>query len=92
MQTAVVAQAPAATLTPAQIDERVNAAVAKAVAEVDTRYAEKTKVQLAEFKQTADALRAQVILASTELDKVQMRRNNARLSAMVRPDENGDAK
>jgi anti-sigma factor RsiW len=92
VQTAVVAQAPAPTLTAAQIEERVNAAVAKAVVALDARYAEKNRVQLAEFRQTANALRAQIILAGAELDKNQMRRNNVRLSGMVRPDENGDVK
>jgi anti-sigma factor RsiW len=92
---AVVPTAAAAqlqTLTPEQIDQRVQEAVTKAVAQVSAHYAEENRLQLAEFRQAADDARKQLILASAELDKTQLRRQIARTSAMVRPDESGEAR
>lgn len=88
--TAVVAQSP--TLTPEQIDQRVHQAVLKAVADVEARYAEKTRVQMAEFRRTADDARRQYILAEAALDKNDMRQKYARVSQMVRPDGTEAAK
>ena len=88
--TAVVAQSPA--MTPEEIDRRVQQAVVQAVADVEARYQEKSRLQLAEFKQTAEEARRQLILASVELDKVQRRNQMARVSAMVRPEGPGEAK
>ena len=80
------------TLTPEQIDQRVQEAVVKAVAQVSARYAEENRVQLAEYRQAADDARKQLLLASGELDKTQLRRQIARTSAMVRPEETAEAK
>ncbi len=88
--TAVVAQFPA--MTPEEIDRRVQQAVVKAVADVEARYQEKSRLQLAEFRQTAEEARRQLILASVELDKVQRRNQMARISAMVQPEGPGEAK
>ena len=80
------------TLTPEQIDQRVQEAVTKAVAQVAARYAEENRTQLAEYRQTADDARKQLILASAELDKTQLRKQVARTSAMVRSEETVEAK
>ena len=80
------------TLTPDQIDQRVQEAVTKAVARVSAQYAEQNRLQLAEYRQSAEDARKQLILASAELDKTQLRKQFARTSAMVRPDETGEAK
>jgi anti-sigma factor RsiW len=89
VHTAVAAQAP--TLTPEQIDQRIQEAVTKAVAEVEAREAEKNRVQLAELRQTAEEARTKWTLASAELDKSQMRAQNRRMLGMVRPGETEDA-
>ena len=88
--TAVAAQSP--SLTPEQIDERVQAAVLKAVADVEARNAENNRVQLAELRQTAEDARKQYYLATTEIDKMERRKQILRMSAMVRPEETGEAK
>jgi Putative zinc-finger len=85
VHTAVTAQA--RTLTPEQIDQRIQEAVTKAVAEVEAREAEKNRLQLAELRQTAEEARTKWILASAELDKSQVRAQNRRILGMVRPGE-----
>jgi anti-sigma factor RsiW len=86
------ATAQASTLTPEQIDQRVQEAVTKAVAQVAARFAEENRTQLAEYRQTAEDARKQLILASAELDKTQLRKQISRTALMVRPDETGEAK
>ena len=90
VSTAVVAQTQ--TLTPEEIDQRVQQAVVKAVAEVEARYDEKTRVQMAEFQRSADNARRQFILAEAALTKSDLRQQYARVSNMVRPGDPGDAK
>jgi len=82
----------AQSLTPEQIDQRIQQAVTKAVADVETRSAEQNRVQLAEFRQAAEDARRQLILAQAAYDKNELRQKYAKLSAMVRPEETGDAK
>ncbi len=89
-QTAVPAQS--ATLTREQIDQRIQQAVVKAVAEVENRSAEKTRLELAEYRQTAEDARRQLILAAAELDKSQRRNQLLRVMAMSQPDTAGEAK
>ncbi|HXA51383.1 MAG TPA: hypothetical protein VNV86_13800 [Candidatus Acidoferrum sp.] len=88
--TTVAAQSP--TLSPDQIDQRIQEAVTKAVAVVEAREAEKNRVQLAELRQSAEQARAQWILASAELDKSQMRSQNRKMYGMVRPGESEETK
>jgi anti-sigma factor RsiW len=88
---AVAAQA--ATLTPEQIDQRVQDAVVKAVAQVQAKYSEENLLQLADLQKSADDARRRLILASAELDRTELHKQVARTSAMVRgPEENGEAK
>lgn len=86
------AAAQVSTLTPEQIDQRVQEAVTKAVAKVAARYADENRTQLAEYRQSAEDARKQLILASAELDKTQLRKQVARTSAMVRSEVTGEAK
>ena len=88
--TTVAAQSP--SLTPEQIDQRVQEAVVKAVALVESRYAEKNRVQVAEFQQAANDARRQLILVEAAYDKTELRKKYARTSAMVRPEETGEEK
>jgi preprotein translocase subunit SecF len=90
VHTAVAAQSP--TLTPEQIDQRIQEAVTKAVAVVEARAAEKNRVQLAELRQSAEQARTQWMLASTELDKRQIRSQNRKMYGMVRPGESEETK
>ena len=87
--TAVAAQV--STLTPEQIDQRVQEAVTKAVAQVAARYAEENRTQLATYRQAADSLRREAILADAAFDTVQRRNKVRRIEAMVRPDETMEA-
>jgi anti-sigma factor RsiW len=80
------------SLTPEQIDQRVQQAVAKAVADVEARYAEKNRVQMAEFRQAAETLRREAILADAALDKAQLRNQVRRIASMNRPDDGGELK
>src|SRR3954454_265281 len=77
--TTVAAQSP--TLTPEQIDQRIQEAVTKAVAVVEAREAEKNRVQLAELRQSADQARARWMVASAVLDKNEARSQLAKLSS-----------
>jgi anti-sigma factor RsiW len=77
------------TLTPEQIDQRVQEAVTKAVAQVSSRYAEENRLQLAEYRQAAETLRREAILADAAYDTAQLRNKVRRIALMERPD-NGE--
>jgi len=72
-----------ATLTPEEMDRRIQAAVVKAVADVEARYAEQSRVQLAEYRREADLASQRLQIAAAGLDMAQRRSNNVRLLGMV---------
>jgi len=71
------------TVTAAEIDARIHDAVVKAVADVESKYAEKSRVQAAAFQQEAEDARRRLLLAAEELDRASRRNNVVRHSAMV---------
>ncbi|MBS1859856.1 MAG: zf-HC2 domain-containing protein [Acidobacteria bacterium] len=89
-QTIVPAQSP--TLTPEQIDRRIEQAVVKAVADVEARSTEQNRLELAQFRREAEDTRRQLILAAAELDKSQRRNQLLRTMALSRPDGGEEAK
>jgi hypothetical protein len=75
------------------MDQKISAAVTKAVAAVEARYEEKSRVELAEFRKAADEARTRLILAEGAFDKAQMRERTLHIAEMVRPGEQpGDPK
>jgi hypothetical protein len=89
-QTIVPAQSP--TLTPEQLDQRIRQAVVKAVADAEAQNSGKNRLELAEYRQEAEAARRQLILAAAEFDKAQRRSQVLRVMAMSQPDAGGEVK
>ena len=82
-----------APLTSAEIDQRIQEAVVKKVADVEARYAEKSRVQLAEFQQASEEVRQRLILAAGEYDRSQKRDQvNKVLAILQRREDSGDTK
>jgi len=81
------------SLTPAQVDQKIRDAVTKAVADVEAQYAEKNRVQLAEFQKAADDVRMKLVLVEEEFDREQRRARISHTANMVRPgQERGEPK
>jgi hypothetical protein len=78
-----------APLSPDEMDRRIQAAVVKAVADVEAQYTEKSRVQLAQYRDAADNARKLLILAEGEFDKRLMRAQVSRTAYMNRPDDAG---
>jgi anti-sigma factor RsiW len=85
--TATAVNQPAAAQQPAitreEIDRRIQDAVVKAVAEVETRYAEKSRLQMTQFQREVNVARDRLMLAHSALDMSQRRENIWRANAMV---------
>jgi hypothetical protein len=93
-ETAVVkpAAVPAA-LTPADMDRRIQEAVVKAVADLEARYAEQNRVQLADFKRETEFARQRLEIAAANFEMSERHWNNDRGLGMVTgPVESGDPK
>lgn len=71
------------TVTAAEIDRRVQEAVVKAVGDLESKYAEKSYLQVAAYQQETEDARRRLLLASEELDRATRRSNLYRQSAMV---------
>ena len=71
------------TVTAAEIDRRIHDAVIKAVADIESRYAEKSHLQVVAYQQETENVRGRLILAAEELDRATRRSNLSRQSAMV---------
>jgi hypothetical protein len=82
------------SLTPEQIDQRIQKAVAKAVADVEARYAEQNRVQLAAFQKASEDERNRLLLAvGAAYETAQRRAQVIHTAVMARPgDEAGDPK
>jgi len=75
------------------MDRRIQAAVVKAVADVEARYAEKSRVQLAEFQRETEAAQNKLIVAASFYDRAQRRSQVSNTARMSRPgDEAGEIK
>lgn len=72
-----------AGLSPAELDRRIQQAVVKAVADEEARYAEKNRLQLAEFKSETTHARQQLLIAAEGLDLAQRRSIMTRAQSMV---------
>ena len=72
-----------AALSQEEIDRRIQAAVVKAVADVEARYTEQSRVQFAEYRREADVASQKLRIAAAGLDMAQRRSNNERRVAMV---------
>jgi hypothetical protein len=82
-----------AALTPEEMDRRIQATVVKAVADVEARYAEKNRVQLAEFQKVSEDARNRLLLMASGYDTAQRRAQTKRLLGMNKAgDESGDPK
>ena len=82
-----------AALTPEQIDQRIQQAVFKAVADVEARYAKESEVQLAKFQRETEMARQSLVYYAERLEMAQRRNNILRAHDMVSaPEERGDPK
>jgi hypothetical protein len=71
-----------APLSPEEMDRRIQAAVVKAVEDVEARYTE-TRVQLAEYRREADVASQRLRIATAGLEMAQRRTINEKRIAMV---------
>jgi Putative zinc-finger len=72
---AAVTPAAPASLTPAEIDQRVQAAVTKAVADVEARYARQTELQVAALRREAEFNRQAIQMIAEGREMAQRRSN-----------------
>jgi hypothetical protein len=86
------ATAAAVTPSPREIDRQIQQAVSKAVADVETRQAEKTKQLVADFSQRNDETLRSVRWMAGELDANRKRAQVTRVMAMSQPSEGGEVK
>jgi len=85
--------APPQSLTPQEIDQRIQQAVVKAVAGVEARYQEQNRVQLAEFRKAGEEARNRLMIAESFYTTEQKRSQVRNVARMVRPgDEAGEPK
>ena len=82
-----------APLTQEEIDRRIQQAVVKAVADVESRYAKESEVQFAKFQRETEAARQSLVYYAEKLEMAQRRNNNLRAQYMVTgPEQQGDPK
>jgi anti-sigma factor RsiW len=72
-----------APLSPEELDRRIQAAVVKAVADVEARITEESRVQLAEYRREADLASQKLRIATAGLEMAQRRAVNNHRIAMV---------
>jgi anti-sigma factor RsiW len=82
----------AVTPSPREIDRQIQQAVSKAVADVETRQAEKTKQLVADFSRRNDETLRSVRWMAGELDANRKRAQVTRVMAMSQPSEGGEVK
>jgi anti-sigma factor RsiW len=87
-----VASVAAVTPTPQEVQRQIQQAVAKAVADVEARQAEKTRQLVADFEQRTDETLRSVRWMAGELDASRKRAQVTRVMAMVQPAESGEVK
>jgi hypothetical protein len=80
------------TPSPREIDRQIQQAVSKAVADVETRQAEKTKQLVADFSRRNDETLRSVRWMAGELDANRKRAQVTRVMAMSQPSEGGEVK
>ena len=87
-----VATVAAVTPSPREIDQQIQQAVSKAVAEVEARQAEKNRQLVADFERRNDEALRSVRWMAGELDANRKRAQVTRVMAMSQPSEGGEVK
>jgi anti-sigma factor RsiW len=90
--TAVTPSMAAVTPSPREVQQQIQQAVSKAVAEVETRQAERTKQLVADFEQRNDDTLRSVRWMAGELDANRKRAQVTRVMALAQPAESGEIK
>jgi anti-sigma factor RsiW len=91
-RTAVAPTMAAVTPTPQDVQQQIQQAVSKAVAEVEARQSEKTKQLVADFEQRNDDTLRSVRWMAGELDANRKRSQVTRVMALAQPAESGEIK